>query len=60
MGLLKRRSKLPFKEYLEEIRRSGEAGKEIHRNNTEEMLRAQDTAEADREARRNPLPEFAL
>lgn len=47
LGLLEKRSKLPFKKYVEEVSRSIAAGKEIHRQKTEEMLRsleAQDDA----------------
>lgn len=39
LGLLEKRSKLPFKKYSEEISRSISAGKEIHRKKTEDMLR---------------------
>lgn len=39
LGLLRKRSKLPFSKWIEEINRSIEAGKEIHRLKTEEMLR---------------------
>lgn len=40
LGLLKKRRELPFKKYCEEITRSQAAGKELHRMNTEEMLRS--------------------
>lgn len=47
LGLLKKRSQLPYKKYVEEVSRSIQAGKEIHRQKTEETLRsleAQDEA----------------
>lgn len=40
LGLLEKRSKLPFSKYMEEISRSQEAGKEIQRRKTEDMLRS--------------------
>jgi len=39
LGLTKKRSKLPFSKYCEELQRSINAGKEIHRAKTEDMLR---------------------
>lgn len=40
LGLLKKRRELPFKKYCEEITRSQAAGRELHRMNTESMLRS--------------------
>lgn len=40
LGLLKTRSKLPFKKWCEEITRSISAGQEIHRVKSEQMLRS--------------------
>jgi len=39
LGLLKKRANLPFKAYTEEISRSQNAGKEIHRQKTEQNMR---------------------
>lgn len=41
LGFLKRRKNMKLEEYGEELRRSIDAGKEIHRTNTEEVLRQQ-------------------
>jgi len=42
LGLLKRRSKMSWQKYIEELSRSIAAGKEISRLNEEENLRNQD------------------
>jgi len=53
LGLLKKRSQLPLKDYLEELRRSQLAGEQIHRAKTEEMLRRQEEDEAASDYRKN-------
>lgn len=47
-GLLKRRSKMQYKDWLTETHRSMEAGKEMHRQKTEELLRKQEEEEAEK------------
>jgi len=57
MGLLRHRSKLPFAKYMEEIRRSRQAGNEINRLKIEEMLRSLDEQESSMQARVNASKE---
>jgi hypothetical protein len=46
LGLLKSKSKLPFKKWAEEVQRSQQLGNEIHRKKVEEMLRTSEEKEA--------------
>jgi len=48
LGLLKRRSKMEYKDWLEETHRSQLMGKELHRQKTEENLRKQEEVEAEK------------
>jgi hypothetical protein len=52
LGLLKKKSKLPFGEWLKEVSKNIQMGKEIHRQKTEEMMRRADEQEA---AKNSPL-----
>lgn len=52
MGLLRKRSKMPLKEWLESTKRSAEIGKMIHSGNVERVLRQQDADEAEKNAKR--------
>jgi CRISPR/Cas system CSM-associated protein Csm4 (group 5 of RAMP superfamily) len=51
LGLLKKKSKLPFDQWLEVTKRSAEVGKQIHASNVERTLRQQDNDEAEKAAR---------
>lgn len=46
LGLLKKRSQHSYPKYVEEVSRSIQAGKEIHRQKTEEMLRSLEAQDA--------------
>lgn len=48
LGLLRRRSKMKYQDWLDETHRSMEMGKEIHRQKTEDLLRKQDEQEAEK------------
>ena len=52
LGLLKKKSKLPFSEWMKEVSKNIQMGKEIHRQKTEEMMRRADEQEA---AKNSPL-----
>lgn len=53
MGLLRKKSKMSLKEWLESTKRTGEIGKMIHSNNVERVLRQQDIDAAEKNAKRN-------
>ena len=48
LGLLKRRSKMQYNDWLKETHRSIEIGKEIHRQKVEDVLRKQEEKEAEK------------
>lgn len=50
LGLLKTRATLPFKKRMEEISRSIAAGKEIHRQKTENLMRQLEEQEIELES----------
>jgi hypothetical protein len=50
LGLLKKRASLPFKQRMEEVSRAIAAGKEMHRQKTENLMRSLEEQEIERES----------